>query len=95
MTLPDTGERWQRARNCEELHDILLLLIRATDGISLGWRTITHERDTLQAKPFDSLQQAWPKFINVDAQDSLNDYSYVQTQDMLVNAALTTENRKL
>ena len=81
------GASSNEKENCDELRDLLLLLIRTTNGIHLGWRTITHERDTLQAKPFDSLQQAWPKFINVDARDSLNDYSYVQTQDMLVNAA--------
>ena len=96
MTLPDTGERWQRARNCEELHDILLLLIRATDGISLGWRTITHERDTLQAQPANSLQQAWPKFIQADAQDSLNslnDYKYIPTADVIVNAVADIVNK--
>ena len=72
------GAASNEKENCDELRDLLLLLIRTTNGIHLRWRTITHERDTLQAKPFDSLQQAWPKFINVDAQDSLNslnDYS--------------------
>jgi hypothetical protein len=93
---------------CDELHDLLMLLIRTTNGISLGCRTITHERDTLQSKPFDSLKEAWPQFIYVDdVHDNsektetdtdketyrLDDYTYVKSADVLVNATADIVNR--
>jgi len=85
---------------CDELHDLLMLLIRTTNGISLGWRTITHERDTLQSKPFGSLKEAWPQLIYVDdVHDNtdketyrLDDYTYVKSADVLVNAAADIVN---
>jgi hypothetical protein len=45
---------------CSEAHELLSLSIDVAQGIFDGWLTLTHRRNDLQARPVDTLAEAWP-----------------------------------
>jgi hypothetical protein len=61
------------ARECEELQELLRLVIAVSEGVLNGWRTLTHERDQLQRRPADSLRDAWPKLLHPEGEDAVPD----------------------
>jgi hypothetical protein len=56
---------------CNELHELLMICIETAEGIFDGWLTLTHERDRLQARPTDSLHDAWPVLLRPQGEDAV------------------------
>jgi hypothetical protein len=83
-----TEQQWGReststSSNCNELLDLLKIAIRITNGIHLGWRTLTHERDNLQGQPAEALKDAWPTLLEPDTENALPEYIADSSDDKL------------
>jgi hypothetical protein len=81
--------------NCNELLDLLKIGIRITNGIRMGWLTLTHERDNLQGQPAEALKDAWPKLLEPDVENALPEYVAESSDDKLVQLATDTVNATL
>lgn len=64
------------AQECNELHELLAICIETAQGVFDGWLTLTHRRDDLQARPADSLGDAWPALLRADAADDPPDEAF-------------------
>lgn len=59
--------------SCGELHELLAVVIDVSTGVLDGWMTLTHERDSLQSRPADSLRAAWPSLLRPEGDDAIED----------------------
>jgi len=85
-------ESMSTREDCQELAELVKITMRVTNGVRLGWLTLTHERNNLQRKPAETLRDAWPKLVELDADDQLPEFSTENTNDMLVQLASDTVN---
>jgi hypothetical protein len=85
----------QTAADCRELIELLRIAMRVTKGIRLGWMTLTHERDSLQRQPADTLSDAWPKLVVADAENAMPVITQDTSDDMLVRIAAQAVNATL
>lgn len=65
------GQEWPPTRSagtppCTELIDLLAIFVDMAKGVFDGWLTLTHMRDELQARPADSLSDAWPVLLRAE-----------------------------
>ena len=85
---PDAAD--DAADHCDELRTLLLLSVNVAEGVRKGWLTLTHERNTMQSKPAESLRDAWPPLLSATGEYAMPEHTLEPgpQNDMLVGIAI-------